>query len=160
MLRHRKNLQQNDNRLSHGLLQIELTKRAKRALAMNEQELFVEMQLHFGCMLRKKVNFSNTPPQGDFMKVTQNMNVGLRTFMKGEACGIDRNHTDKELSDTKIGTPRWLMIDYKKGQWSGEFGLTEKPAAIAGYMPKWLIELISMIIKSARKDAFNHKITM
>lgn len=150
MLRHKQSLHQDVARLSPGLFQVELTKRAKHVLAMNEQALFVEMQLHFGCMLRKKLNFSNTPPQDDFMKVAQNLYVGLQTFMNGETCGIGSKYTDKQLSDTMIGTPRWLMIDYKKGQWSGEFGLTEKPISMSGVGPKWLKELISVIIKPAR----------
>jgi hypothetical protein len=159
MLSYKQSYHLNSARLSPDLFQVELTRRAKRKLTSSGQDLFVEMQLLFGCMLRKKLIFSNTTPQGDFMEVTQNLYVGLQTFMNGEACGIGGKHTGKELLDIMIGTPRWLMIDYKNKQWSGEFGLVEKPISMSGVGLKWLKELISIIYKPIRKSIFNLKST-
>jgi hypothetical protein len=159
MLRIKQNVNQNSARLSPDLLQVNLTRRAKQALAMNEQVLFVEMQLNFGCMLRKKVNFSNTLPKDNFMKVTKNLYVGLETFMNGEACRINSNLKNNFLSASMLGTPRWLKIDYKQGQWSGEFGLTKNNTSMFSIEQMWLKKIISMFNRLVHKNIYNLKIT-
>lgn len=146
MIFHKQNIYQDNVNLSFGLLKIILTASARRALEKNEQDLFVEMQLHFGCMLRKELAFSTRASSNEYVEVTPGLYVGLKTFMGDEACRIEKKRTRVNQSDNLIGTPRWLTIDYSKGQWSGDFGLTEKADPGPGMISKMINGLVNMII--------------
>jgi hypothetical protein len=146
MIFRKQNIYQDNVNLSFGLLKISLTASARRALEKNEQALFVEMQLHFGCMLRKELDFSTRASGNDYVEVAQGLYVGLKTFMGDEACRIEKKQTNVNQSGDLIGTPRWLTIDYRKGQWSGDFGLTEKAETGPGMISKMINRLVNMTV--------------
>lgn len=108
-------------------MQVQLTKRAERALDERVAPLVAEMRLHFGCLITKRVVFTDdwlelpaywlTPKLAIHFQalVTRSCNAGelargapLEAFPSAHASSI---------------APRWLQIDYRKKGWTGDFGL-------------------------------------
>ncbi len=116
--------------INHKLCKINLSKSADAQLD-NEQQLYVEMELYFSCLIRKRVNISLTPRMIDYVPASgythdSKLHVGFRPVMT-ELCGIDYKGdappvTDFPLTRPERFTPMWLFLDYKNHQWQGEFG--------------------------------------
>lgn len=112
--------------------EINLSTSAKSQLN-NEQELFVEMELYFSCLIRKRVYISLTPRAIDYVQAPGNLldsklHIGFRPVMT-EKCSMDYTGDEPPVTDFPITgperfTPAWLLLDYKNRQWQGEFGYT------------------------------------
>lgn len=109
-------------------LAVELTSAAKAALARRTRPLCAQMELYFSCLLRLKVRFYETQPEGDsaWLRVSENLLVSFRPVMTAQ-CNNDYQGEEPPVTDFPIVrdtpfTPRWLKIDYRQGQWQGEFG--------------------------------------
>jgi hypothetical protein len=111
----------------HGkTVQIELSKSAQNHLAQVQQTLFVEMELYFSCLIRKKVRFNSSRAQENATPVTEHLAVSFHPVMT-RACHKDYEGDAPPLTEFPIAkpapyVPRWLKIDYKGGDWWGEFG--------------------------------------
>lgn len=105
-------------------LDVRLTSAAERALAARGAPLHVEMELYFSCLIRKRVRF-DVPPRGEVTLLGENLSLSFRPVM-GKVCSLDEHDPDN-LADLPTGEPQrfvphWLKLDYRKGQWQGEFG--------------------------------------
>ncbi|MCG6971014.1 MAG: hypothetical protein LJE85_14695 [Gammaproteobacteria bacterium] len=111
----------------HGkTVQIELTKTAQSHLAQNQTPLFVEMELYFSCLIRKKVRFNSSRAKDSAIPVSDHLSVSFHPVMT-RACNKDYEGDAPPLTEFPIEkpapyVPRWLKIDYKGGGWQGEFG--------------------------------------
>jgi hypothetical protein len=90
--------------------------------------LTVEMELYFSCLIRKKVRFGDQAHSRVFLPVNQHLAVAFRPVMT-KACKIDRDNAEAPLSDFEIKNPaafvpHWLKIDFRHGNWEGEFGFS------------------------------------
>ena len=109
-------------------LELRLTARGASALRTQRESLDIEMELYFSCFLRKRVNFL-AHARGDVASraaLTDNVSVSFRPVMT-RACHVQEVVGAPELETmplvrTRQFTPKWLELDYAKGQWSGEFG--------------------------------------
>jgi len=104
---------------------VTLSKAAEKALAMRDKTLIAEMELYFSCLIRKQVRFKENV-EGNLVDVTEQLAVRFRPVMT-KTCGIDYEGDEPPLEDFPIEkpeafVPHWLKIDFKKGQWIGEFG--------------------------------------
>ena len=104
---------------------VSLSKSAVTALAQREQSLVAEMELYFSCLIRKKVRFRENL-EGELVNITKRLSVRFRPVMTA-ACGTDYEGDEPPLTDFPIQkaesfVPHWLSIDFKNGQWQGEFG--------------------------------------
>lgn len=104
---------------------VRLSTAAMKALALLENTLVAEMELYFSCLIRKQVRFRENQDD-DVVSVHENLAVRFRPVMT-EVCGIDYEGDEPPLTDFPIKkpeafTPKWLNIDFKKGEWTGEFG--------------------------------------
>lgn len=109
-------------------LALDLTPAAKAALAKRSTPLYVQMELYFSCLLRLKVRFYETAPAMDtaWLRVNETLCVSFRPVMTAQ-CNNDYQGDEPPLTDFPIAhdapfTPRWLRLDFRQGQWQGEFG--------------------------------------
>jgi len=99
---------------------------AARAMAARTQPLLAEMELYFSCLIRKRVRFPNDAEAARFVNATPRLRVGFRPVMTA-SCRVDPEQDKPGLEDFTIVNPaafvpRWLTIDFRKGEWTGEFG--------------------------------------
>lgn len=113
--------------LHHKSLEIRLSRAAQKALAVRETPLVAEMELLFSCLLRKRVYFgedtdASTPVEG-------RLAVRFKPIMT-RRCSVAEGgaHPPSErfpLENPRPYVPNWLAIDYRRGEWVGEFGYAE-----------------------------------
>ena len=114
--------------LNHRPLAIDLSPAAQAALATRSGPLYAQMELYFSCLLRLKVRFYETAPgmEADWLAVNDKLKVSFRPVMTAQ-CNNDYQGEEPPLTDFPIAhdapfTPRWLRLDFRQGQWQGEFG--------------------------------------
>lgn len=106
------------------------TKAAERQLSQRGNPLDVQMELLFSCLIRKRVLFRS--PEGvtifPMANGDERVNICFRPVMTKVCMVSDVDALpDLELEDFPVQRaeafmPRWLQLDYRKGQWQGEFG--------------------------------------
>jgi len=106
-------------------VEVRLSGPAERALADRHQPLLAEMELYFSCLIRYKVRFYEQAGSTD-VAVNDKLQLRFRPVMTA-SCGNDYDGDEPPLTDFPIKkpaafTPHWLHIDYRHGQWQGEFG--------------------------------------
>jgi len=104
-------------------LEIRLSRAAEFALAQRTTPLLAEMELLFSCLIRKKVRFYE---QGAGTPASKELSVRFRPVMTRK-CSISSLDGPPPSDDFPIinmhpYVPHWLSIDFRKGQWLGEFG--------------------------------------
>ena len=111
--------------------QIELTlsTAAEKALSARQTPLLAEMELYFSCLIRKAVRFYETETR-NCTPYNDTLSLCFRPVMTRQ-CGLDYEGdepplTDFPISDAQRYIPHWLHIDYKNGQWHGEFGYARR----------------------------------
>ncbi len=112
-------------------LLIELTKAASKAIKERTTPLFAEMELYFSCLVRKKVRFYEENNNDDeSVTVNETLEVRFRPVMT-QSCSVSDVEgeappvTDFPIKNPAAYVPHWLRIDYKKGEWCGEFGYSK-----------------------------------
>ena len=106
---------------------IHLTRAAEAALARRASPLVVEMELLFSCLLRKRVLFGGAPAGAN--PVNDRLAVRFRPIMTRH-CNVSDNDGPPPSDDFPIANPRpyvpnWLRIDFRRGEWVGEFGYAD-----------------------------------
>ncbi len=101
---------------------------ADRALSERGQPLLAEMELYFSCLVRKQVRFHEAGSFDNEVSASEGLNVRFRPVMT-DKCGVDFEGDAPPLADfpivkTRPYVPSWLRIDFKGGEWVGEFGYT------------------------------------
>lgn len=110
-----------------GELTVRWTARAERALRARRTALPVEMQLYFACVLMKRVLFPEQPP-AEGLAVAGRFLVSLRT-VESDRCDpvafADKHPARRELDSAGARRMRAkeLLLDYRQGQWRGEFAI-------------------------------------
>ena len=106
-------------------VRVHLSDRAAQALADRDKTLVAEMELYFSCLIRKRVVFREGTAE-DAAPVTDGLAVRFRPVMTRH-CGLDYEGDEPPITDFPIVkqapfVPKWLTVDYRDGEWSGEFG--------------------------------------
>ncbi len=115
--------------LANKPVKLHLTTAAQQALVARSTPLYAEMELYFSCLIRYKVRFYEKPLDGEGIAVSDNLVVNFRPVMT-KACGKDYAGDEPPLIDFPIVkpeafVPKWMKIDYRHGEWQGEFGLSQ-----------------------------------
>ena len=110
-------------------VKLDLSPAAQQALEARTSPLYAEMELYFSCLIRFKVRFYEKASPSEGVAVSDKLIVNFRPVMT-EACGKDYEGDEPPLTDFPIVkqdafVPKWLQIDYRHGEWQGEFGLSE-----------------------------------
>lgn len=114
-------------RLHDRPLRVRMSKRAQRQLSRRQQPLLAEIDLIFGCMVAKRVWFRETPV-ADAVPVSDRLQVCFRSVRYAKTCSLQAidNGAESEAfpmkADKKHYVPDWLEIDFRKGEWKGEYG--------------------------------------
>lgn len=109
-------------------VQVEWSRAAEAALAKLSAPLAVEMELYFSCLLRKKVRFGEQARSREYVQVNPQLQLAFRPVMT-TVCAADSCEGEPPVEDFAIVNPaayvpHWLKIDYRHGQWQGEFGFS------------------------------------
>ena len=112
-------------------IQVEISDSAARQLQGRAEPLFIEMELYFSCLIRKRVRVYETvvePADKRFaVRFSDKLQINFRPVMT-KSCSISSCEDGKPpLSDFPIRKPqsyipRWLSLDFSKGKWCGDFG--------------------------------------
>jgi hypothetical protein len=116
-------------------IRIEISNKAKQQLKNRITPLFIEMELYFSCLLRKQLRIRErldhvSPDAHDrqfSVQLSENLHISFRPVMT-KSCSVSSCDGEKPpLSDFPIEkpqsyVPKWLKLDFKKGEWCGDFG--------------------------------------
>ncbi len=102
------------------------TERAERALQDGRQPLIVELQLYFSCVVQKRVVFHQCA-EFDTVVVNNRLEIAFRPIASAvcDPREFALNHpAGKDLSQGVAlrMIPRVVEIDYRQGNWEGQFG--------------------------------------
>jgi hypothetical protein len=105
---------------------VTLSDAAQRALAQRSTPLIAEMELYFSCLIRLRVRFYERDEEATATPVNAQLSVRFRPVMS-RSCDLHEVQGKPPLGDFPIVkrapyVPHWLHLDYKKGEWVGEFG--------------------------------------
>ncbi len=106
-------------------MDIMYSKRAERALEKRDTSLIAELQLYFTCVVQKRVVFHEKTDL-DTISANPNLEIAYHT-VQSNACDpvefADKHPVKKELNSKGAQSmrPSLFKIDYKNGQWHGDF---------------------------------------
>jgi len=108
-------------------LEIRLSAAAQKALARRATPLVAEMELLFSCLLRKRVYFGDalddTTPAGELLAVRFKPIMTRKcSVAEGGAAPPSERFP---LENPRPYVPNWLSIDYRRGEWVGNFGYAD-----------------------------------
>ena len=108
-------------------VQVEWSRSADQAMSRLTAPLLVEMELYFSCLIRKAVRFGRSADMRYSAAVSPMLQIGFRPVMT-RVCKVSdvKDGDEPPLDDFQIikpeaFVPKRLTIDFKRGQWSGEF---------------------------------------
>jgi len=106
-------------------LEISWTKRANQRLSKRHQPIYVEMQLFFSCVVKKRVLFHEVC-EHESVFVTDNLRILFRPVEAASCDPVEfaKNFPEKRTLETPGAIKmraRSLLIDFVEGQWLGEF---------------------------------------
>lgn len=112
-------------------IQVEISKHAERQLNNRKAPLFIEMELYFSCLLRKEIRIREALREKldeEFTaQLSDILHISFRPVMT-KSCSVSSCEGESPpLSDFPIQkphsyVPKWLKLDFKKGEWCGDFG--------------------------------------
>lgn len=108
-----------------------LTGAAQRALAARSAPLIAEMELYFSCLTRLRVRFHDGNAAASATPASELLAVRFRPVVT-QRCDLHEVEGKPPLMDAPLArrapfVPHWLRLDFRKGEWVGEFGHTEPP---------------------------------
>ncbi|RDH84105.1 MAG: hypothetical protein DIZ80_08205 [endosymbiont of Galathealinum brachiosum] len=109
-------------------LKVEYSKLASKQLSNLPEIVNLEMELQFSCMIKKRVFQSMKGLSDNAVKLNENMFLSFKPITTNVCAPKDvdiHNHESIEIFDIENPerfVPNWLLIDYQKGEWCGEFG--------------------------------------
>lgn len=104
---------------------VEWSASADKAMSVLASPMLVEMELYFSCLIRKAVRFGQDAPSPYSVSVTPRLKLGFRPVVT-KACKVSDVEDEPPVEDFKLTrpeafVPKKLFLDFKRGQWVGEF---------------------------------------
>jgi len=103
------------------------SRRAEKALSQRSHPLIAELQLYFTCVVQKRVNF-HEKSELETITASPQLEIAYHT-VQSDACEpvefAKKHPVKKELNSRGAQSmrPSLFKIDYKQGQWTGDFSL-------------------------------------
>ena len=99
---------------------------AEKEMCNRRSPVLAEMELYFSCLIRKRVLFHEVGGGASYVAINENLQITFRPVMT-KSCGTLDGTGKPPLDDMPVTNPAafvpsWLTIDFKRGQWQGEFG--------------------------------------
>ena len=108
-------------------IDVRLTAAAECALNLRATPLVAEMELLFSCLLRKRVCFGESADEAT--PVNEQLSVRFKPIMTRRCSVAEGGATPPSegfpLENPRPFVPSWLAIDYRRGEWVGQFGYAE-----------------------------------
>jgi hypothetical protein len=106
-------------------IQVEWSASADKAMHELKTPLMAEMELYFSCLIRKAVRFGAGASTRYSATITPHLTVSFRPIVT-KACSISEVEDEPPVEDFQLVkpeafVPKMLTIDFKRGQWVGEF---------------------------------------
>ena len=111
---------------------VELSASARRALDARGAPLYVEMELFFSCLIRKRLLWDRPPPADAVLVRSSDDHPRLVVWfhpVMAQHCALPNDAAledlplmDFPLSRREAFRPHWLRLDYRNGAFCGEFG--------------------------------------
>jgi len=109
-------------------VELRLSERAQAQLGREAGPLDIEMELYFSCLLRKRVHFRDAPQVDVAARAAFNdrVSVSFRPVVT-HVCAVHDTVGEPPVEGVPLAraaafTPKWLVLDYARGKWEGEFG--------------------------------------
>ncbi len=115
-------------------LQVELSRRAEKALRAREKPVVAVVHLIFGCMLAKRVWFRDTV-EDDVVAVTDKLGITFNAVCYA-VCSLKLIDAGAEPEDFPLAlekrrfVPDIVRIDFRKHEFTGEFSYTAAREAV------------------------------
>lgn len=115
-------------------LLIDISADAIRALADSRLPVVAELELYFSCLVRKQLRFREIngiqPLDDEYTRVIPGFYTTFRAVTT-KTCAVAETDGKPPVETMPIRraerfVPDWLKIDYRAGQWLGEYGFTRK----------------------------------
>ena len=115
--------------MNNKTINVHISKNAQKQLNDLAEPLSVELEMYFSCLIRLRVVFPEKVPS-DCISLKSN-NDKLKLFfhpIMTKHCNVsDIRGRDPDTETFPIQRPekfipKWLKLDYKNGQWMGEYG--------------------------------------
>ena len=115
-------------------VQFDISESALRALPRNRYPILVELELYFSCLIRKQVRFREIVQLEDAAKQYTQVVPGLYSCFRAvttQHCSIADVGESPPVQNMPVKKPArfvpdWAKIDYRSGQWLGEYGFAPK----------------------------------
>jgi hypothetical protein len=108
-------------------IEIRVSRAAQNALEQRAVPLVAEMELLFSCLLRKRVHFGESTENAT--AVNERLAVRFTPIMTRRCSVAEGGATPPSegfpLENPRPYVPNWLAIDYRRGEWVGEFGYAD-----------------------------------
>lgn len=117
-------------RLAGKPLRVEISADAIRAIADSRLPIVAELELYFSCLVRKQTRFREIngvqAERTDYTRVIPGFYTTFRAVTT-KHCSVAETDGKPPLETMPIQqaerfVPDWLKIDYRAGQWLGEYG--------------------------------------
>ncbi|MDH5446028.1 MAG: hypothetical protein OEY52_10750 [Gammaproteobacteria bacterium] len=107
-------------------IQISFSRSASHQLSNMTKPILVEMELYFSCLIRKRTRFFDEVTGESIPVLEDKLYIRFRPVMT-DTCNMDSVDDAPRLTDFPIHNvqhyvPKWLRLDYRSGNWLGEFG--------------------------------------
>lgn len=104
---------------------VEWSAAADQAMATLVAPLQVEMELYFSCLIRKAVRFGHSASSPYSVSVTPQLKLNFRPIVT-KACKVSEVEDEPPVEDFKLAkpeafVPKRVVLDFKRGEWVGEF---------------------------------------
>jgi hypothetical protein len=117
-------------------LKLTVSQRAQTQLARRTSPLFLEMELYFSCLIRKRVLVHESMDDLDAVTLADKLMAWFRPVVT-ETCamrGVERDNPpvkDMPILNPERFYPHWLTLDYRRGKWLADFGYVGSKAGSA-----------------------------
>lgn len=107
-------------------LRLDISNAADAALAQRSSPLFLELELYFSCLVRKRVLVRESRAT-DSVRVSRSLEIAFRPVVTQRCAIAEVDQSDPPVQALPMTEPArffpyWLTLDYARGDWIADFG--------------------------------------
>jgi len=109
---------------------IDVTRQAVKAASEHHYPILIEVELYFSCLVRKQIRFREinalAADETKYTRVIPGFFTGFRAVATQQCrikdVGVKPPVETMPIHKPERFVPDWIKIDYRAGQWIGEYG--------------------------------------
>jgi len=114
-------------------LELTVSRRAQLQLDRRTETLFLEMELYFSCLIRKRVYVRESLDGPGAVALADKLMARFRPVVTQTCAMRDVERDNPPVMDMPIikperFLPHWLTLDYRRGKWQADFGYVSSAA--------------------------------